>query len=965
MKLAFVQAPAWGRDCPPYTMCFLTALVRQKGHQAYLFDLNNILYHTSPQVTRKMWDDKDYYYYWEHKELVSSLLEQNKKVIEFYIDKILRTQAPIIGFTVHFSSVWASLEIARIIKERDKNRIIVFGGPDCSRQQKGDYLIKQDCVDVVVHGEGEAPLFEIIDNIDNLKEINSIKGCLLLRDGRISDGGYVPGFQDLDSLPIPDYSDFKEDIKLRMYREPHRLDIFDSRGCVTRCHFCSEWQFWGRFRSKSGKRIYEEITRHMQEFPQVHYFYFIGSLINGDMKALETFCDLVIANNLNIQWAGQAIIRPEMTKELLHKMKRAGCVWISYGIESGSQRVLEKMNKRFSLEIAKRVLRDTKEAGITSQLNFMFGLPTETLDDFNKTLQFLEENRKSIDTILASQSFCVIDKGTYLYNHPEEFGIRDKEHHLYWESNNGENNYPERFRRYEEFCRLALSLDIPETSGVLRIKPDKWQLLGDYFLYRREHLSAIKHYLNAWQYEVKNRTLLDKLSRCYEEVTDYEKAIKTLNTSLELKYSDMENNGISDENIINRLNYLNELFDNLKKISERGIQLHFKDFSLIESKKLTKILKYFSNTNYKGVDLDKILFDFGFSEKQKSMSRALYSHELWIKLSNYILTDAQKTRKELFLFGYPYWLVMDPCNYCNLHCPFCPTGQKRETRTKSKLNFNDFKNIIDKLGPYLIHIDLVNWGEPFLNEQIFEMIKYAKQHHLDIKIDTNMNHFDEQAAEKLVLSGLDKIVVSIDGLNEETYSKYRRGGNFQVVMNNLRLLIKKRRELKSSKPYITWQFLVFRHNEHEINNVIKTGKNMGVDHVGISNAFIGDKDWIPLNSNYSNYNIEEINNNELTSDHFKLAQERFCNWPWEAIAINTNGSVSPCCSVENEKDDFGNIFDQPFEKFWNDEKYLIARNYIRDKDQNITTDKHICVGCRHLGLINVDILSCHSFFKSL
>jgi len=962
MKLAFVQAPAWGRDCPPYTMCYLAALVRQKGHEALLFDLNNTLYHTSPQALRKMWDDKDYYSYWENRETVRFLLESNKKIVDFYIDKILSSDAGIIGFTVHFSSVWASLEIAKKIKERDKNRIIVFGGPDCSRQQKGDYLIHQDCVDIVVYGEGETPLFEIIKNIDNFREKREgIEGCMILKEGMVINGGYVPGPEDLDSLPIPDYSDFKDDINLRMYREPHRLDIFDSCGCPTHCHFCSEWQFWGKFRSKSGKRIYKEIVQHMQDFPGVYYFYFAGSLVNGNMKTLEDFCDLVIANKLKIEWAGQAIIRPEMTERLLKKLKRSGCVWLSYGIESGSQRVLEKMNKRFSLEVAAGVLQDTKEAGIASQVNFMFGLPTETLDDFNQAVEFLKDNRKHMDTILASQSFCVIDKGTYLYEHPEEFAIKGKKHHLYWESNNGENNYPERFRRYEEFCQLALSFGIPETSGVLKTKPDKWQLLGDYYFYKRDYKLAIENYLNAECYEIKTRTLLNKLSKCYEETGEFDKAIETLNNSLQLECNGTDNNGIATEGIMRHLDYLKDLSNHTKVISNANADRRYEDFSLIESAKLEKILQYFIKIKYKGVNLEKIISDFKFNEKQKSMSRALYSHGLWTKLSNYILADVQKARKEAFLFGYPYWLVIDPCNYCTLNCPFCPTGQKRDVRWKGKLNLDDFKSIIDKLGPYLIHVDLVNWGEPLLNEQIFDMVRYAKQYHSDIKIDTNLNHLDEDSAKRLVLSGLDKIVVSIDGLTEETYSKYRRGGNFQVAMDNLKLLIKKRKELKMTKPYITWQFLVFRHNEHEIDKVIRMGKKLGVDHVGIVKAFIGDKDWIPLNPNYSNYNVEEIDN-DFTFNHFKSPLDLFCSWPWEAIAINPNGSVSPCCSVEEEKDDFGNIFDQPLEELWNDETYQIARNYIRDKNQNITGDKYICVGCRHLGLINLDILSCHSFF---
>jgi radical SAM protein with 4Fe4S-binding SPASM domain len=956
MKLAFVQAPAWGRDCPPYTMCLLAALVRQKGHQAYLFDLNNALYHTSSRDLRKMWDDKDYYAYWENPELVSSLIAANDRIVDFYVDRILKTNAAIIGFTVHFSSVWASLEIARKIKQRDGSRIIVFGGPDSCRQQKGDYLIQQDCVDIVVNGEGEIPLFEIIENLKDIDKISALKGCLFFREGRIIDGGYPELIEDLDSLPVPDYSDFKDDITSRMYRESNRLDIFDSRGCPTCCHFCSEWQFWRKFRSKSGRKIYEEITRHMEDFPQVNYFYFIGSLVNGDMNALEEFCDLVISHNLKIKWAGQAIIRPEMTEGFLRKMKRAGCIWLGYGIESGSQKVIDKINKRFSIGVAARVLEDTKKSGISTQANFMFGIPSEEPRDFQETLGFLKQNSKYMDTILASQSFCVIDKGTYLYNHPQEFGIRNRTHHLYWDSDNGKNDYPERMRRYEEFCRLALSLGIPETSGVLKNKPDKWRLLGDYFFYKRDFPLAIENYLKARDGETRTRILFYQLSKCYEETGDYREAKEALISSLELK-NKTGIDSLSDAKIKDRIAYL----DKLSSRTEGSGNHYFADLSLVESGELAKILRHFKNNNYKGIDLDRLLSDFKFNDKQMSMARALYSHGLWDKLSNYILVDAQKARKETVLFGYPYWLVIDPCNYCNLACPFCPTGQKRDVRTKGKLSFENFKFIMDKLGPYLIHVDLVNWGEPLLNEEIYEMIRYAKEFHADIKIDTNFNNFGERQAENLVLSGLDKIVVSIDGITQETYGKYRRQGNFKAAMDNLKLLLQTRRELHRKKPYITWQFLVFRHNEHEIDYVRKIGKKLGVDHVGITKAFIGDKDWIPLNPQYSNYDAEKIES--LTFDHFKSVQNPFCSWPWEAIAVNSNGSVSPCCSVEEENDDFGSIFDQPFEDFWNSAKYRVARDYIRDNNQDLTNERNICVGCRHSGLINVDILSCHSFFE--
>lgn len=351
-------------------------------------------------------------------------------------------------------------------------------------------------------------------------------------------------------------------------------------------------------------------------------------------------------------------------------------------------------------------------------------------------------------------------------------------------------------------------------------------------------------------------------------------------------------------------------------------------------------------------------------EKQKKIIQALNQLKLKEKLENFVLAEKEKIERKDFVTGYPYWLTIDPVNYCNLKCPFCPTGQARNSRIRAILSFGNFKKIIDELGPYLIHIDFCNWGEPFLNRQLSEMIRYAEQYYVDTKVDTNLAFLTEDEAEKLILSGLDKIIVSIDGITPETYSRYRVGGDFNKVMQNLKILLKKKRELKRPNPYITWQFLVFRHNEHEIEEAKKIGRDLGVDHVGITRAFIGDKEWMPLNGEYSNYNCsgEEING-RLTSGYFKSPEHKLCNWPWEAIVINPNGSVSPCCSIEDEKDDFGNIFAQPFKEVWNNQSYRIARRYIKDKKLSPASERNVCIGCSHLGMINLDILSCHSLFN--
>ena len=350
-----------------------------------------------------------------------------------------------------------------------------------------------------------------------------------------------------------------------------------------------------------------------------------------------------------------------------------------------------------------------------------------------------------------------------------------------------------------------------------------------------------------------------------------------------------------------------------------------------------------------------------FNDSQRKIIEALTRLRLQKKLDNYILVETEKLERKELVAGYPYWLTIDPANFCNLKCPFCPTGQGRNSRTKRVLSLDSFKKIIDEIGPYLIHIDFCNWGEPLLNKDLSEMIRYSKGYSIDTKIDTNLNILTEEDAEGLILAGLDRIIVSIDGFRQETYSRYRIGGDYNKVIENLKVLIKKKRELGKSNPHITWQFLVFRHNEHEIEDVKRFGNHLGVDHVGITNAFIGDKDWIPLNDKYSNYKKEEINE-DYTSKHFKEPQRAGCNWLWEAVAINPNGSVSPCCSVEDEKDDFGSVFQQPFKEIWNNERYRKARGYIKHRNAAEPESDNICLKCRHSGMINLDIFSCSTLF---
>jgi len=331
------------------------------------------------------------------------------------------------------------------------------------------------------------------------------------------------------------------------------------------------------------------------------------------------------------------------------------------------------------------------------------------------------------------------------------------------------------------------------------------------------------------------------------------------------------------------------------------------------------------------------------------------------RLDNYLTVAAEFKNKATYCNGYPLWLTVDPTNMCTLKCPFCPTGFGNVKRPKGMMSMDSFQKIIDILGPYLLHIDMQNWGEPLLHKDIYKMISYAKKFDVHITLSTNFQDFSKKSAEDLINSGLDRLILSIDGASQETYEKYRRGGDFLKAIENINILINKKKELNSSLPIVIRQFLVFRHNEYEIDMVKKMGEELGVDSVGISSAFIAVdspeyRDWVPSNIKYSRYDLSNRPEKASGSDSFLKPDKAVCNWLWQGITVNWDCSISPCCGVYLEEDDFGNFFDhENFFQLWNNGHYRTARDFIKGNNNSSQGLKNVCVGCPKIGQINLDL----------
>jgi anaerobic magnesium-protoporphyrin IX monomethyl ester cyclase len=377
-------------------------------------------------------------------------------LLEDFVNKILETEVDLIGFSIFNSSAELSLFIAEKIKKIDQNKKIIFGGPHCAPHMNGAEIFKNSSVDMMAIGEGETILDEVIDLFDRYGRVDFCKGTWLKRDGKVIDCGNRDLIGDLNQLPFADFGDFS----LYSYDAPYRLPVYLGRGCPNRCVYCNDKSFWHGYRCRGGERVFEDMKYQINRQKGVTHFDFADSLVNANLKELSRMADLIIEDGLKITWGGQAVIRPYMTPEVLNKLKHSGCMCLAYGIESGSQKVLDLMRKGFRAEEAERVIRDTHNAGIDVAANFMFGFPGETDDDFQETLNFVSKNKGYITTLNPSLAYTAIGVGTYLYEHPEEYNIDLSAGHLCWKTKDGENTYEKRKKRYEAFCRLVSSLSI-------------------------------------------------------------------------------------------------------------------------------------------------------------------------------------------------------------------------------------------------------------------------------------------------------------------------------------------------------------------------------------------------------------------------------------------------------------------------------------------------------------------------
>ncbi len=316
------------------------------------------------------------------------------------------------------------------------------------------------------------------------------------------------------------------------------------------------------------------------------------------------------------------------------------------------------------------------------------------------------------------------------------------------------------------------------------------------------------------------------------------------------------------------------------------------------------------------------------------------------KIKNFLIACIEEENYVTKLESLPYKLIIDPTNACNLGCPLCPTGLKKSSRKKGILKFDQFKKIIDQVKDHCIEVHLYNWGEPTLNKNLIQMLEYCDQNHIWTRISSNLSlSYKENYLEDLLRSGLSLLHVDVDGLDQEVYSKYRRKGNIDLVLNNIKKIKELKEKLNLKTPVLELAMLAMSQNEHQHSKFLEMKEELGAQEMKIDKIQHNpnmDEKWLPKNKDlvYRTYEEGLANSNSAKDNETKQ-----CHWPWSGMVINWDGSINPCCIIDDPNSDFDNAFNGKIKDFWNSEEYISSRSEFGDKSE--ITKNTICNVCKN------------------
>lgn len=335
---------------PPLGLAYLAAVLEQDGHEIKIIDCP--------------------VYGMNHEKLKAELAT---------------FQPDFVGIASMTPTIPEALQSARVAKEACPNAKVIMGGPHATFMDK-QILSEEKAVDIVVRGEGEETLSELVQYSLDAKNLSDVKGITFRSEGKIVQTPNRPFIQDLDALPRPAYKYIP--IEKYIISGKRILPIMSSRGCPFQCSFCVASQMFGaKFRGRSPKNVVDELEWLRDEYG-ADGVSFHDDTLTLDRKRMIGICDEIIERKINLPWGCQTRV-DTVSKEILAKMKKANCNEVSFGIESGCQRILDAVKKRVSVEQCERAVKWAKEEGLFVAVSTIINYPGETKESMLQTLDLM------------------------------------------------------------------------------------------------------------------------------------------------------------------------------------------------------------------------------------------------------------------------------------------------------------------------------------------------------------------------------------------------------------------------------------------------------------------------------------------------------------------------------------------------------------------------------------------------
>ena len=356
---------------PPLGLAYIAAVLEKNGHKVSIVDRDVLLHKNSLSFTKT---DKD-----------------TLRIIQ-------ESYADIVGFSATTPNIKDVLEQSQKIKERFSGVKIILGGPHAMGEPELTLKLSNRTIDAVCRCEGE---FVMLD-IANGKDLSEIDGLSFISNGKIIHNPDKMLIPDIDFLPFP----ARHLLDMEFYSRPSRFtsrnlnlkttSIFTARGCPFRCNFCAgPLVFGGKVRFHSSQRVIDEILHIISQY-SIEALYFAEDMFLSDKRRAYEILSLFQRYKIHkkIKWIAQVRVNA-VDEELLKLMRATGCVGVEYGFESGSQRILDKMNKKTTVEDNFAAAKLTEKAGLRYQANIIVGYPEETKKDFEETISFLKNIKPS------------------------------------------------------------------------------------------------------------------------------------------------------------------------------------------------------------------------------------------------------------------------------------------------------------------------------------------------------------------------------------------------------------------------------------------------------------------------------------------------------------------------------------------------------------------------------------------